>query len=77
MSPWIRHVGKLSNARLAFAKLLQAGRALDQLICAFELNIVAGHKVSSFAETVLRVAINEWWRLMLQTPDKLTIFTKD
>jgi hypothetical protein len=36
----------LATAGLPFAKLLQAGRALEELVCAFEMNVVAAHKVS-------------------------------
>jgi hypothetical protein len=35
-----------ATAGLAFVKFLQAGRALDELVCAFEIKIVETHKVS-------------------------------
>jgi hypothetical protein len=35
-----------ATAGLAFAEILQTGRALKHLVCAFEMTIVETHKVS-------------------------------
>jgi hypothetical protein len=37
---------ELRSAGFTLAQLLQAGRAVEQLVCGFEINIVATHKVS-------------------------------
>src|SRR5215469_12001039 len=38
--------GISATAGLAFAQVLHTGRALEQLVSAFELNIIKAHKVS-------------------------------